>query len=402
VNGRYRYCPVGSDQVWKTSGRLADGREIIYFDESPGSGRAAVPDRRELSPAGQAAGTPSLRWDALSGEWVIVAAQRQDRTFLPPAGQCPLCPSRDGRLTEIPADAYDVVVFENRFPSLRGLPPAGPAGSQGKAGTPGADAGGPPGSAGGPPETAGVPGRPGYGRCEVVCFTSDHSASFASLSPSRVATVLEAWTDRTAALSAMPGIEQVYCFENRGEEIGVTLHHPHGQIYGFPFVTPRTSRMLSQARAYAAAGRGNLFDDLVAGEAAAGTRVVARNEHWIAFVPAAARWPYEVLLFPTRRVATLPALPGPARCSFPDIYLDLLRKFDGLFGAPMPYIAAWHQAPGGDGFAGREFALHLQLFTIKRAPAKLKYLAGTESGMGVWVSDVLPEDAAQQLRGVHA
>jgi UDPglucose--hexose-1-phosphate uridylyltransferase len=425
VNGRYRIYPVGSDQVWKASGRLADGREIIYFDESPGTGRAAVPDRRDLPPASQAAGTSSLRWDALSGEWVIVAAQRQDRTFLPPAEQCPLCPSRDGRLTEIPADGYDVVVFENRFPSLRGLPPAGPAGPAGPVasqavpagssggppataggsreapGWPRAGTGGPP-SAGGPPETAGVPGRPGYGRCEVVCFTSDHNASFASLSPSRVATVLEAWADRTAELSAMPGIEQVYCFENRGEEIGVTLHHPHGQIYGFPFVTPRTSRMLSQARAYAAAGRGNLFDDLVAGEAAAGTRVVARNEHWIAFVPAAARWPYEVLLFPTRRVATLPALPGLARYSFPGIYLDLLRKFDGLFGAPMPYIAAWHQAPGGDGFALREFALHLQLFTIKRAPAKLKYLAGTESGMGVWVSDVLPEDAARQLRRVRA
>lgn len=390
---------MSTDRLWKTSGKLADGREIIYFDEAPGSGRAALTDRRELPASGN--GGSVLRWDALAGEWVIVAAQRQDRTFLPPTEQCPLCPSREGRLTEIPAADYDVVVFENRFPSLRGLAPW-PGGHTGPAGGGPRDIGGvaqPPRPADtGPPETGGVPQLPGTGRCEVVCFTSDHTSSFAGLTPARVRTVLEAWADRSAALGALPGIEQVYCFENRGEEIGVTLHHPHGQIYGFPFVTPRTARMLSQARAHAAAGRGNLFDSLVAGELAAGMRVVARNDHWTAFVPAAARWPYEVLLFPVQRVATLPALTEPARASFGEIYLDLLRRFDALFGPPMPYIAAWHQAPGGDEFAAREFGLHLQLFSIRRAAGKLKYLAGTESGMGVWVSDVAPEEAAQRLR----
>ena len=184
-------CFVGQP-FWKSSGRLADGREIIYFDESPGLGRASVPDRRPLTKA--SAGTDSgradradraaqegearrapregrpgrpgrpgqdlppagLRWDALAGEWVIIAAQRQDRTFLPPPGECPLDPSRPGRLTEIPAPDYDVVVFENRFPSRRGLPPR-PAQRS-------APADGPPDAAplppDGPPETGGVPGRP--------------------------------------------------------------------------------------------------------------------------------------------------------------------------------------------------------------------------------------------------
>jgi UDPglucose--hexose-1-phosphate uridylyltransferase len=318
---------------------------------------------------------------------VVIAAQRQDRTFLPPPEECPLDPSREGRLTEIPADDYDVVVFENRFPSLRG------------AGDPAAVAGLPAmPQPGGPLETAGVPGRPATGRCEVVCFTSDHDASFASLSPRRVRTVLEAWADRTAVLSEMPGIEQVYCFENRGKEIGVTLSHPHGQIYGYPFVTPRTERMLRQARAHAATGRANLFDELVAGELAAGTRIVGRNEHWIAFVPAAARWPYEVLLFPARRVASIPDLTPAAREAFCVLYLDVLRRLDALFGVPLPYIAAWHQAPGGDPFARQEFGMHLQVLSIRRAPGKLKYLAGSESGMGVWINDVLPEDAARRLR----
>src|SRR5215472_2669793 len=216
--------PVGAELFWKDSARLADGREIIYYDESPGLGRARAPDLRPLrcrADGPEAAGgaeerSPSgLRWDALAGEWVIIAAQRQDRTFLPPPEQCPLDPSREGRLTEIPADDYDVVVFENRFPSLRGA--GDPAAAVGLPAMP---------QPGGPLETAGVPRRPATGRCEVVCFTSDHDASFASLSPRRVRTVLEAWADRTTVLGGMPGIEQVYCFENRGEEIGVTLSHP--------------------------------------------------------------------------------------------------------------------------------------------------------------------------------
>src|SRR5262252_692210 len=321
--------PVGGDLFWKSSARLADGREIIYYDEAPGLGRASVPDRRPLvrvtdpGPPGES----GLRWDALAGEWVVIAAQRQDRTFLPPADECPLDPSREGRLTEIPADDYDVVVFENRFPSLRGAGPGAPP-------IPGASPPRP--EPGGPLETAGVPGRSATGRCEVVCFTSDHNASFASLSPRRVRTVLETWVDRTTVLQAMPGIEQVYCFENRGEEIGVTLSHPHGQIYGFPFVTPRTARMLDQVKTHAEAGRGNLFDVMVAGEVAAGTRIVARNEHWTAFVPAAARWPYEIMLFPVRRVPSIPALDEAARAAFCEIYPELLRRFDALFGMPLP------------------------------------------------------------------
>jgi len=379
--------------VWKSSGRLADGREIIYFDEAPGSGRAQVPDTRDIG-AERLPGNapePGLRWDPLAGEWVVIAAQRQGRTFLPPLEQCPLCPSRPGRPTEIPAADYDVVVFENRFPSLYGTPPAG-------AGAAAAGAA----AAGDGDESAGHDvldaRRPATGRCEVVCFTADHDSSFACLTPARVRTVVAAWADRTAVLGSMSGIRQVYCFENKGEEIGVTLHHPHGQIYGFPFVTPRTRQLLGQAAAYARSGRGNLFDDVVAAELSDGTRVVARNEHWTAFVPGAARWPYEVLLFPARRVPDLPSLGEAAHDGFGELYLDVLRRFDALFGSPPPYIAAWYQAPAGGAAASSEFGLHLRVMSVRRAPGKLKYLAGTESGMGVWINDVVPETAAQRLR----
>ncbi|MFF0740995.1 galactose-1-phosphate uridylyltransferase [Streptomyces sp. NPDC004111] len=344
----------------KTSTRLADGRELLYYDLSDDRARDAH-DPRPLAPV---VTTSEVRHDVLLDDHVAIASHRQDRTYLPPADACPLCPSREGHQSEIPSDGYDVAVFENRFPSLAGE----------------------------------------FGRCEVVCFTDDHHSSFADLSEEQAALVLEAWTDRTAELAQLPSVEQVYCFENRGAEIGVTLGHPHGQIYGYPFTTPRTALMLRSLEAHAArtGGAANLFDEVVARERTDGTRIVLEGEHWTAFVPYAAHWPYEVHLYPTRRVPDLRGLDDAARAEFPALYLELLRRFDRLFGEgapPTPYISGWHQAPFTHPLR-QEFALHLELFTIRRTPGKLKALAGSESGMGAFINDVSPEAAAARLREV--
>ncbi|MFA3875264.1 galactose-1-phosphate uridylyltransferase [Streptomyces sp. MMCC 100] len=348
----------------KTSTRLADGRELVYYDLRDDTVRDAV-DRRPLE---RTVTTSEVRRDPLLGDSVAVASHRQGRTYHPPADQCPLCPSRGDRLSEIPDSSYDVAVFENRFPSLAG----------------------------------------DSGRCEVVCFTSDHDASFADLSEEQARLVLDAWTDRTSELSHLPSVEQVFCFENRGAEIGVTLGHPHGQIYAYPFTTPRTALMLRSLAAHKdATGGENLFDSVLA-EELAGDRVVLEGEHWAAFVPYAAHWPYEVHLYPKRRVPDLLGLDEAARTEFPKVYLELLRRFDRIFGEgepPTPYIAAWHQAPFGqleefEGVTRDDFALHLELFTIRRTSGKLKFLAGSESGMNVFINDVPPERAAERLREV--
>jgi UDPglucose--hexose-1-phosphate uridylyltransferase len=370
--------------VKKASITLADGRELIYYGDLADE-EAGHPDLRPLP---RIEVSSQVRHDPLLGEWVIVAGHRQDRTFLPPADHCPLDPSTPERLTEIPAPSYQVVVFENRFPSL--VPGGGMA-----EGVPGGVA------ADGPESGVNGPGGllatlPGNGRCEVVCFSEDHNASFADLTHDQAALVLAAWIDRSAALAALPGVEQVYCFENRGREIGVTLSHPHGQIYAYPFVTPRTSRMLATSGAYQRDTGRNLFDDVLAAELADGSRVVLDGQHWVAFVPHAAHWPYEVHLYPRRRMPDLQALEPAEMDEFCDVYLDLLRRFDRLFDAPAPYISGWHQAPAGADRA--EFALHLELFTIRRAPDKLKYLAGSESGMGAFTNDIAPETAAATLR----
>ncbi|UQI43306.1 galactose-1-phosphate uridylyltransferase [Streptomyces sp. HU2014] len=344
----------------KTAITLADGRTLRYYDLRDDTPHDTL-DPRPLRPDPT---TPEIRHDPLLGDDVVIAPHRQTRTHHPPPDACPLCPTRPGAApTEIPAPGYDVVVLDNRFPSLAG----------------------------------------DLGRCEVVCFTPDHDASFADLDPERAALVLEAWTDRTAELSALPTVEQVYCFENRGAEIGVTLGHPHGQIYAYPFVTPRTGRVLDRTAAHhRRTGGRNLFDDTLAAELADGRRTVLDGAHWTAHVPHAARWPYEVHLYPRRRVPDLTALGDAARAELPGIQLELLRRFDRIFGPgqpPTPYISAWHQAPARHPLRS-EFALHLELFTVRRAPGKLKFLAGSESGMSVFINDVPPEAAARRLREV--
>jgi UDPglucose--hexose-1-phosphate uridylyltransferase len=355
----------------RTTISLADGRELIYFDERDDAVRTEV-DRRQLPPPPPAS---QLRYDPLVDEWVAVATHRQNRTHLPADDQCPLCPSTPERSTEIPAYDYDVVIFENRFPSFSDRVAAEPV------------------------RVDGAQVRPGLGRCEVVAFTADHYSSFRQLPPSRVATVMAALADRTAELSQLPEVEQVFPFENRGAEIGVTLTHPHGQIYAYPIIPPRTRSMLAAARAHHDRTGRQLAADILATEQA-GERVITRGAHWTAYVPAAARWPIEIHLMPHRQVLDLAELTEAEIADFAGVYLDVLRRCDALYDAPLPYISAWHQAPTRH--PDRHLLrLHLQLTSVRRAPGKLKHLAGSESAMGVFVNDVRPEQAAHLLREAH-
>ena len=353
---------------------LADGREIDFF-ALDGHVPQPVPDRRPLP---DRAGVHSqVRYDRQTGDWIAVAALRQDRTYKPPADQCPLCPSPDGTLSEVPAPDYDVVVFENRFPSLSGAAPDRPFDLP-------------------DPASADLVSAEGRGRCEVICFSSDHTASFASLPHDHARLVVDAWRTRTAALLALPGVAQVFCFENRGEEIGVTLNHPHGQIYAYPYLTPRTRSMIARADEHRDRTGRNLFEDIVASEIADGTRIVVDHPLAVAFVPFAARWPVEVHIHPRRRVANLLDLDYDELDALTTVYLDVLRRFDALYDTPLPYIAAVHQYSGRD--VDAEGALHVELMSVRRSATKLKFLAGSESAMDAFITDVTPEDVAGRLR----
>ncbi len=353
-----------------TRAKLADGRDVLFF-ALPGHRPAPVADRRPLPERDP--DQSQLRYDRSTGQWVIIAARRGDRTYKPPPDQCPLCPGPTGLTSEVPAPDYDVVVFENRFPSLSG-----------------------PGAAIPTPADDGFVCAPGHGHCEVICFSSDHAGSFTGLEPAHARLVIDAWRHRTAELMATPGIEQVFCFENRGEEIGVTLTHPHGQIYGYPYLTPRTAAMLERAREHRMRHGGNLFADLLAREVADASRVVARTELFTAFVPFAARWPVEVHIYPNRLVHSLIELDDDELDGFARIYLDVLGRFDGMYSAPLPYISALHQFAATDAQADGYF--HVELMSIRRSATKLKYLAASESAMDAFISDVTPEGVAATLR----
>jgi UDPglucose--hexose-1-phosphate uridylyltransferase len=349
--------------------KLADGRDLIYFDDADtelGGERRIDQRLLEHRPAHAA-----LRQDVLTGDWISVAAVRQNRVLLPPVESDPLAPQAPGNPSEIP-DRYDVAVFENRYPSF------------------GPDLGA--------VNTSGIGferTEASFGRCEVVSFSPDSTGSLGGQTISRVRTVVEAWAERTAALSAMEGVKQVFPFENRGEAIGVTLHHPHGQIYGYPFVTPRTRAMLHAADRVG----GDLFERILDRECA-GPRLVIDGAHWVAFVPFAARWPIEVHLMPRRHVPDLAALSSGERDELALLLRRLLRGIDAMYDTPTPYVAAWHQAPVK---VGRQtLRLHLQLTSPRRAADRLKYLAGSEAAMGAWIGDVVPEEQAQRFRDALA
>ncbi|MDO5618924.1 galactose-1-phosphate uridylyltransferase [Kocuria sp.] len=352
--------------------RLFDGREIVFFSHDRGQLPVQLHDPR---PPADRAGHGHLRQDPLTGDWIALATHRQNRTHLPPADQCPLCPMQPGRETEIPAD-FDVVAFENRFPSL------GPELVE----LPGPDT----------PPQVGVT-YPAGGRCEVLVFTPEHEGSLAGLDPARVQLVIRALAQRTRALSALPGIKQVFPFENRGEQIGTTLHHPHGQIYAYPYVTPTALKTAQRAAEHLRTTGRTLHQDLLEFEQESGERMITSGEYVSAYVPWAGRWPLEVHVVPHRHVPDLAALEPAELDELATVVQDVLTRLDALYPSPTPYIAAWHQAPLVEGL--REASrLHLQIVSPRRAEHKLKFLAGSEAAMGAFIGDVSPEETAARLR----
>jgi UDPglucose--hexose-1-phosphate uridylyltransferase len=308
---------------------------------------------------------PELRFDPLRREWVAYATERNDRTFLP-KDFCPLCPSGPGGRSEVPLDTFDVVVFENRFPAI------------------------------GPDRVRGRPVRPPTTGCEVVVYTPEHELTLAKLPPDRVRLLIDVWADRYTDLGARPEVAYVYIFENKGEEVGVTLHHPHGQIYALPFVPPFAKAELDAARERLEAGGRCLHCETIDREAA-GPRTVFAGGSMIAFVPHAARWPYEVHVYPRRHVGSIAELNDAERAELADALLRTTRAYDAHFGFSTPYVMALHQAPT-DGESWPQAHLHFEFYPPHRRRDRLKYLAGVELGAGTFVNDTRPEETAAHLR----
>ena len=279
---RFSHCPRAVSTMYIQELTKPDGRCMTLYSARP------IPDGL-IAPSpfpDKLQANPHLRYHPLRGEWVTYAAFRQDRTFLPPPEYNPLAVTTDpAHPTEMPQGDYDIAVFDNRFPSLA--------------------------LESHDPPVLTVETAPANGHCEVVVFTQDPKAALATLPVARLALLLEVWGDRTRRIGALPQIQYVLPFENRGAEVGVTLHHPHGQLYSYPFVPPLPARMLAQEQAYYEKNGSNLLCDMAQKEAEDGRRVLYQGEHAIAFVPACARYPYEVWVMPTRPTPDLSILPPP-------------------------------------------------------------------------------------------
>src|SRR5918993_5462145 len=349
-----------------------DGRELTLYRRKAFTAakvEAPSPFREPLH------ANPHLRWHPLRGEWITYATYRQDRTFLPPPEYNPLAVTLDpANPTELPAGDWDVAVFDNRFPSLSL-------------------------EAQDPPQVI-VPSAPATGKCEVVVFTQDARSSLGALPLDHLELVLEVWADRTEKLGDLAGIDYVLPFENRGAEVGVTLHHPHGQIYAYPVVPPVPARMHQLATEhYADTGRG-VLQSLIDAERSDGRRMLYEGAHAVAFVPVCARYPYEVWVAPIQPVQDFTQLSSEQRVDLARALKTVLLKYDGLWQRPFPYVMAWYQAPT-DGKRYPQSHLHAQFFPPYRTRDRLKYLAGTEIAAGFFAMDALPEDKARELQQVE-
>lgn len=316
-----------------------------------------------------------LRYNPLLGTWTATATSRQDRTFLPPKDFCPLCPTKPGGFpTEVPAPDYDIVVFENRFPSLRRNPE--------------------------PPAIEGTDlyqVRPSYGVCEVVLYSPHHTATLTTEPIEQLYKLILVWTDRYAELGSHDFVDYVFIFENKGEAVGVTLHHPHGQIYAYPFIPPVIRNELEQARSHFEKTGSCLMCDIVAEERSFGKRVLAENESFVAVIPFFARYPYETHIYSKRHVRDMTAMSPMEQVELAEIMKQVLVAFDGLFNISFPYIMAIHQAPT-DGNEYEYYHFHIEFYPPMRTATKLKYLAGSEAGAGMFINDTLPEEKAAELR----
>lgn len=349
--------------------RKPDGRALTLYGLQPIRVDSEIP-----SPGNEPVDArPVMRWHPLRGEWVMYAAHRLGRTFLPPPEYNPLAPTSDpAHPTELPRGEYDIAVFDNRFPSLTLRAPE--------------------------PEPGPALTRAGVGACEVVVFSQNAQGRLSDLTDEQFTLLLDVWADRTTRLAQTGQVKSVLCFENRGVEVGVTLHHPHGQIYAYDHLPPVQAQMLKMASRHEREEGRPWLADFVQAERTAGTSIILDEGDALSVVPPFARYTYETWVLPARPVGLLSDLTAPERRAFGRVLKDALLRLDGLFGGRMPYLMTVHQAPL-DG-EHPEFPLHVEIYPYLRAPGRMKYLAGTEQGAGEFANDKFPEQAAQELRDV--
>jgi UDPglucose--hexose-1-phosphate uridylyltransferase len=330
------------------------------------------------------------RWHPLREEWIIIAAHRQARPWVgatvaasqPPVPayvpNCYLCP-RNLRVSGQRNPNYtSTFVFDNDHPCA-----------------------GPNAPAHLPAPTPPYRNRPASGGARVICYSPQHNLSLAEMDMASIEEVVAVWQRETREQGSRPEVAQVLIFENKGEVVGVSNPHPHGQLYATNFVWKTTETELMAQRRYRAETGRPLFADILAAEQTDASRIIYEDEYTLAFVPYFARYAYEVYVAPRRAVAYIHDLLEVEASSLARALQDVVVRYDNLWQQPFPYVMPLHQAPT-DGGDYSDFHFFIGFLPPLRQPNLLKFLAGPEIGGGNFLSDTAPEAKAAELRAVSS
>ena len=312
-----------------------------------------------------------LRWNPLLRDWVMIASNRQNRPQMP-KDYCPFCPS----FGNVPD--YEVMEYDNDFPALRQDPPE-------------------------PDDVATdfFKVRPNYGKCEVILYSPGHTVTLPELSDAHMKKLVDLWCERFEAIRSDPNIKYVFPFENRGDVVGVTMPHPHGQIYGYPFLPKKLQLETESARNYYAEHGRCLFCDLLENEKKEKKRVIFENRDFTVFLPFFSEYPYGVHIYANRHVQYLTDFTEEERSSLGVTVRDTAGMLDSLFGYRFPYMMCRHSAPVILGDYSKEFHFHIEFYPPMRSAEKQKYYASSETGAWASCNPTCPEETAAELRGAY-
>lgn len=313
-----------------------------------------------------------LRYNPVSRDWVMVASHRQSRPQMP-KDWCPFC-AGSGR---VPDEGFDVLRYPNDYPALSTDPPE------------------PDDVVGGLFRTA-----PAYGRCEVLLYSDQHNATLKELSDAQIHKLAVMWRDVYQDMSADLQIRCVYIFENRGDVVGVTMPHPHGQAYGYSFIPKKLQEELEGSQIhYTQTGR-CIFCDLLSQELDDGRRILFENDSFVVYVPFFSPITYGATIIPRRHVANLGQLTEKELFLLGETVRGCSGMYDTLFDMPFPYMMCMYNAPV-DAASDAFYHFHIKFFPPMRDAARQQFFASSETGMGAWCNPNSPEEKAKELRNAY-
>ena len=313
-----------------------------------------------------------LRYHPLTRDWVMIASHRQGRPQMP-KDYCPFCPGSG----KVP-DHFDVYEYDNDFPALSQNPPVPD-----------------------PVATDFYKTAPAYGKCEVILYSPEHTVTLPELPVDHIVKLVDLWVERFEAMKADPKIKYVFIFENRGELVGVTMPHPHGQMYGYSFIPKKLELELSSAREYFEETGRCIFDDMLREEEKDGRRVIFENEHFSVFLPFFCEYPYGVYIMSKRHVGSIDQFTAQEKKSLAATLKETAGMLDSLFDFKFPYMMCMHNAPVNGEDASDYYHFHIEFFPPMRSADKQKFNASSETGAWAHCNPTAPEEKAEELRAAH-